>query len=250
WLKDDIDSTARLSPLLRQTRLQLLEWSKDPKAILTSILNSSGHVSFPESEWMAIIKGHAVNLGKVHTHRLSVTTSTKEPRRVAAGIDIVIGEPEPARRVRTAHEWEESWYRFDAALSFVSPHRREELRDYHTWIRGRFEAYHESAHHRVLTLDRKIRVEVASRRDIALNDFSKFAHFEISFIHDLGTGYLSLKANPTNREPGGGDGFRTQKVQVPCNRFNQNRCLSALGKCKYLHICSRCRKAGHGVEKC
>lgn len=250
WLVED-ESCEPLSPLLEKTRKQLLEWAKDPRAVVTSIINSPRHVSFPESEWLAIVKGHAVNFDKIHTHRLSISGSVKDSRRVANGIDILVGDPEPTKYVKTAHDWVEVWYLFDEAMSLVSPHRKSELREYHTWISARFSAYHESAHQRVITLDRKVRMEVASRRDVALNDFRKFDHLEITCINDLGRAVVSSK---TGSGPGwsgiGHSGSKPQKVQAPCNRFNQGRCTSSASRCKYLHVCSRCRQNGHAVEKC
>ncbi|KAF8326469.1 hypothetical protein F5887DRAFT_838926, partial [Amanita rubescens] len=185
WLIED-ETCEPLSALLQKTRKQFLEWSKDPRAVITSIVNLPRHVSFPESEWLTIVKGHAVNFDKVHSHRLSISGTVKDSCQVANGIDLVIGDLEPAKYIRTTHDWAEVWYLFYEAMSLVSPHWRGELREYHTWISARFSAYHETAHHCVITLDRKIRMEVASCRDVALNEFQKFDHLEITCINDLG----------------------------------------------------------------
>ena len=112
------------------------------------------------------LKGQTVDFDKIHTHRLSIATSTKESRRIAEGVDFVIGESEPTKYIRNAHEWQDAWDRFYKAVKFISPHRKQELKDYHDWIKGWFKAYHPSAHYRVLNLDRKIRVEAASQCDL------------------------------------------------------------------------------------
>ena len=253
WLKGrDPEGLFLSNPVLEETRLQLLEWSKDVKTVLSTVVNSDHNVSFPDSQWLALLKGQTVDFDKIHTHRLSIASSTKESRRIAEGVDFVIGESEPTKYIRNAHEWQDAWDRFYKAVKFISPHRKQELKDYHDWIKGRFEAYHPSAHYRVLDLDRKIRVEAASRRDLALNDFHKYSHFETSFTSDSGNGHLASKMG-SNRGSSGRDQRDTpqiQKVQVPCNRFNQGRCPSTPSKCKYLHICSHCRKGSHVMEKC
>jgi len=44
-----------------------------------------------------------------HTHRLSTSGPIKDSRRVANGIDIAIGDPEPTKYMRIAHDWVEAW---------------------------------------------------------------------------------------------------------------------------------------------
>ncbi|KAM6500136.1 hypothetical protein JOM56_003150 [Amanita muscaria] len=98
WAVNDADAEGRLGESLNQTRLQLAEYQKDPRSVLNSVLNSLHRVSFPESEWLAIIKGHAVNFDKVHSHRLSLSTSYKATRRIAQGLDFIIEDPEPPNK--------------------------------------------------------------------------------------------------------------------------------------------------------
>ena len=255
WLTED-ESVEPLSPLLWKTRKQLLEWAKDPWAVLISIVNSAHHVSFPESEWLPILKGHAVNFDKIHTHKLSLSSSTKDSRRVAAGVDILIGEPEPTKHIHTANNWEDLWYLFHRALTLASLHQQTELHDYHSWIQARFSTYHEPAHGWVITFNGKIRMEVALSQDIVLNEFSKVAHLEVMYINDLRHRVLTDKMLPGIIRSGSHDGLTVQKVQAPCNRFNQGCCTSLPSKCKYkglghvsLGMCQKVSQASHSLEE-
>ena len=50
WLKGHEPEGLFLSnPVLEETRLQLLEWSKDVKTVLSTVVNSDHNVSFPDS---------------------------------------------------------------------------------------------------------------------------------------------------------------------------------------------------------
>ncbi|KIL58036.1 hypothetical protein M378DRAFT_87058 [Amanita muscaria Koide BX008] len=250
WTILDNDAEDRLGGPLNQTRLQLAEFQKDPRSVLNSLLNSTHRVSFPESEWLALIKGHSVSFDKIHSHRLSLASSYKASRRIAQGLDFTIEDPEPPNKIRSQGDWENAWYSFFEACTFIFPHRADELRDYHEWIHHRFEACHESVHQRVINLDSKVRSFAASRRDVALNQPSKFNHLEGSYLHEWGTGHCAA-SRPQEKAFSGFSASSSRKSQAPCNRFNEGRCPSKIAsQCRYQHICSKCRKAGHTMEKC
>ncbi|KAF8350321.1 hypothetical protein F5887DRAFT_877576 [Amanita rubescens] len=253
WLdKDAIDEqldTERIKEDLAKTRRQLAEYRKDPRSVLDSVLDAMHHVSFPESEWLAIIKGHAANFDKIHNHRLSLSTSYKATRHIAQGLDFVIEDPEPPNKVKSQGDWENVWYSFFQACTFIFPHRANELREYHEWVHNRFEACHPSFHQRVINLDVKIRNFVASRRDISLEQSYKFSHLEGSYIHEWGAGYIATKLQTSERGAIGGTSS-SRRVQAPCIRFNEGRCPNSSGRCRFLHVCSKCRRGGHVVEKC
>jgi hypothetical protein len=41
-----------------------------------------------------------------------------------------------------------------------------------------------------------------------------------------------------------------RKSQEACIRFNEGRCRNTSARCRYQHTCTRCKRPGHGVEKC
>ncbi|KIL54271.1 hypothetical protein M378DRAFT_63633, partial [Amanita muscaria Koide BX008] len=249
WVSADSDAEQRLGENLNRTRLQLAEFQKDPRTVLNSVLNATHRISFPESEWLAIIKGHSVNFDKVHSHRLSLASSYKATRRIAQGLDFVIEDPEPPNKVRSQGDWENVWYLFFQACTFIFPHRADELRAYHEWIHHRFEACNQSIHQRVINLDNKIRTFAASRRDVALDQPSKFSHFEGSYLHEWGTGHAAASRSQ-EKTFSGGSTSGAGKVQAACNRFNEERCKNTSTTCRYLHVCSKCKRTGHTMAKC
>ncbi|KAJ7927395.1 hypothetical protein B0H13DRAFT_1598725, partial [Mycena leptocephala] len=80
-----------LSPELAKTRSQLVEFAKDPKYVLGTNLNSTRHIAFPESEWLAIIKGQAVDLNKVISSQFSVSHERQHAESIGDGVEIPQG---------------------------------------------------------------------------------------------------------------------------------------------------------------
>ncbi|KAJ7439125.1 hypothetical protein FB451DRAFT_1302844 [Mycena latifolia] len=119
-----------------------------------------------------------------------------------------------------------------------------------------FTSCSEHVHERIILLDRKLRNEVAGRRDLSLSDCGKFGHWERSFLNDHGAAYLESKSkmkDTAGRGPNGGGGGggdkQGKKLKEPCNRFNEERCPSSKSACRYSHVCSRCKR-NHPLPKC
>ncbi|KAJ6630000.1 hypothetical protein B0H10DRAFT_1939249 [Mycena sp. CBHHK59/15] len=82
---------------LTKTRNQLVEYSKDPKYVLSTLLNSTNHISFPESEWSAIVKGQAVKLDKVITSHYSVSHKRQHAETIGERVQLLFGPLTPQR---------------------------------------------------------------------------------------------------------------------------------------------------------
>ncbi|KAJ7642304.1 hypothetical protein B0H17DRAFT_960166, partial [Mycena rosella] len=255
WVVRDFIVEPTLSPELKQTRRQLLEFAKDPKYVLGTILNSTSHIAFPESEWLAIVKGHAVDLNKVITNQFSVSHERQHAESIGDGIQLLFGSSTPTRTVSTHAQWITAWTKAADAITYVFPHRRRELDKYRQYITDLFTSSGEHVHERVIRLDRKLRIEAAGRRDLALNNCAKFSHWERSFLNDNGAAHLQLTPKTKDTpgcgpNSGSGNGADKQgKSKEPCNRFNEERCPSNKSNCRYTHICSRCRR-NHPLSKC
>ncbi|KAJ6610712.1 hypothetical protein B0H10DRAFT_1811192, partial [Mycena sp. CBHHK59/15] len=256
WVVEDfiIEQTGRLSPELARTREQLIEFSKDVKYVLSTILNSTLHISFPESEWAAIVKGQAVDLNKVITSQYSVTHERQHAESIGDNVKLLFGSSTPTKTVSTHSDWITAWTKAAEAITFVFPHRRRELEVYRQYIMDLFSSSGEHVHERIILLDRKLRNEAAGRRDLELSDCARFAHWERSFLNDNGAAYLEskpktkiLRGRGTSAAGGGGDGQK--KSTEICKRFNDERCPSNKSSCRFSHICSRCRR-NHPVSKC
>lgn len=245
WIVDDLILEASLSPELAKTRNQLIEYAKDPKYVLSSLLNSTRHISFPESEWLAIIKGQAVNLDKVITQHYTISHDDRRIEKIGDGVELRFGSYEPTKSVKNFADWILAWGKASEAISYVFPHRRGEIDAYRTYVMDIFSSCNTSLHERVILLDRKIRNEVASRRDVLLSDFFKFTHWERSYLSDQGSAHISNRPEAKT----GGEQIRSRRNPEPCIRFNEERCPSSAATCQFTHICSRCKRR-HPANKC
>ncbi|KAJ7921066.1 hypothetical protein B0H13DRAFT_1508646, partial [Mycena leptocephala] len=186
WVVEDFIIEPTLSPELAKTRRMLLEFAKDPKYMLGTIRNSTNHVAFPDSEWLAIIKGDAVDLNKVITNQFSVSHERQRTEATGDGVQILFGPSTPTKTICTHAEWLTAWSKASEAIVFVFPHRRHELDAYRQYITDLFISSAEHVHERIILLDRKLRNEVAGRRDLSLSDCGRFGHWERSFLSDSG----------------------------------------------------------------
>jgi hypothetical protein len=254
WVVDDYLFEAALSPNLAKTRSQLIEFSRDVKYVLGTILNSTRHISFPESEWAAIVKGQAVDLNKVITSQYSVSHDRQHAESIGDGVQLLFGSSTPTKTVTNQAEWITAWNKTADATIFVFPHRRHELDAYRQYIMDLFSSSGEHVHERIILLDRKLRNEAAGRRDLELSDCRHFSHWERSFLNDNGAAYLESKqkAKDGAGKGSGGTGGGAEgkkKNPEPCKRFNDERCPSNKSSCRYTHICSRCKRS-HPITKC
>ncbi|KAJ7356575.1 hypothetical protein DFH08DRAFT_688781, partial [Mycena albidolilacea] len=255
WVVEDIIVEATLSPELVQTRKQLIEYSRDPKYVLGTILNSTRHMSFPKSEWLAIIKGQAIDLNKVITGQFSIAHERQHVESIGDGIQLLFGSSTPTKTVSMQSEWITAWTKVAEATAFVFPHRRRELEVYRQYVMDLFTSSANFVHERIILLDRKLRNEAVGRRDLELSDCTRFGHWERSFLNDNGAAYLESKpkVKDTSKRGGGsnsgGGGDSQKKSAEPCRRFNDEHCPSNKATCCYAHVCSRCKR-NHPLPKC
>ncbi|KAJ6611519.1 hypothetical protein B0H10DRAFT_1953048 [Mycena sp. CBHHK59/15] len=163
WVVDDFIIEGQLTPELTKSRALLQEFAKDPKYVVSSLLNSTNHISFPESKWSAIIKGQAVNLDKVITSHYSVSHDKQHAETIGNGVQILFGSSETTKSIRTQSDWIAAWTKAAEATVFVFPHRRRELDQYRSYIMDTFISCSENVHEHVILLDRKLCNEVAAR---------------------------------------------------------------------------------------
>jgi hypothetical protein len=211
-------------------------------------------MSFPESEWLAIIKGQAIDLNKVITGQFSVAHERQHAESIGDGIQLLFGSSTPTKTVSTQSEWITAWTKAAEATAFVFPHRRRELEVYRQYVMDLFTSSADFVHERIILLDRKLRNEAAGRRDLELSDCARFGHWERSFLNDNGAAYLESKpkAKDTSKRGGGsngGGGDSQKKSAEPCRRFNDEHCPSNKATCRYAHVCSRCKR-NHPLPKC
>lgn len=95
---------------------------------------------------------------------------TQSTESIGDGVQLLFGSSTPTKTVTNQAEWITAWTKAAEATVFVFPHRRRELDAYKQYIMDLFISSGDHIHERIVLLDRKIRNEVAGRRDLLLSD--------------------------------------------------------------------------------
>ena len=192
----------------------------------------------PSSQWDRILKGEPVDLDQIlsSVHRI---TTVDERRAKIGDTEISLGAIDAAKKVTTYNEWSIAWRKTARAISYVFPHRRQELDDYTDYIEGEFEARQASAHIRVIHYDIAVRNFVCGGQHNLLTDTHKFQRLYAANMHSDGI------QNSSSSRKVSGPGGRKREI---CNRFNNGECQSL--NCRYRHVCRGCNQPGHGKSTC
>lgn len=129
--------------------------------------------NIPPSQWERILKGESVDLNQVLSSIHRITTLDKKKAKIGE-TEISLGAVEAARKISSYNEWSIAWRKAARAISFVFPHRKEELDEYTDYIEGEFEAKQTTAHCRVIHFDIAVRNLVCGGQQILLTDTQKF----------------------------------------------------------------------------
>ena len=228
--------------------LKLIEiYTVDPKATKRSLVNEPDCPEFPDSEWKNIIAGRAVNLDAVLSGQLSTTHDDPKVEKFG-DIEISFGAVEPTKVVKNGGDWTIAWNRTVRATVFAFPHRMPELTSYGEYIVNLFSVTHSSVHGRVISFDKAVRKRIGSVRNLELWDFEKFADLKIAHMDSIGVSVIS----GSSKEDGGRKGKKGKnwRKDEPCNNWNDGKCSQAEEECRRLHVCNKCRKAGHKGKEC
>jgi hypothetical protein len=238
-----LDLPLQLDDIAHKTRQSLASFSRDVKSALASVLNSASFVAFPESEWLALLKGLPVNLDKVAAASHSVSIGSHATHKLADGVEIRLGLAEPTKRIQSIEEWLYSWSEAIKAIVWVFPHRRAEAEAYQQYIISHFKSTAPRYHSRILQLDRRVRSLVASRRDLTLASFHAFSEAERSFLSPFGADFVDEGQSSSSAT-------KPRRNDEPCRRFNAGTCPSTATQCRYAHVCLSCKKTGHIASAC
>ncbi|KAF8576424.1 hypothetical protein K439DRAFT_1367305, partial [Ramaria rubella] len=185
---------------LRQTQQLLKRFSRDYRAVRTSISISDDHPEFPDSKWDNIIRGRPVNLNKVLSTMYMVGADSKRIEHVGA-LKLQIGSSAPIKKVSTQGEWGLTWDRACEALTFVFPHRINELQKYGTFIHRTFGAYQTRFHDRIILFGQAAQAHAAYRKDILLSNFSQSDNLKVMHTSPMGSGFPMSDAASSARLP-------------------------------------------------
>jgi hypothetical protein len=199
----------------------------------------------PSPQWERIFKGEPIELDHFLSslHRTSIN---EEGETRIGNAKISMGITDAKRRVSTAAEWSAAWHFAARAISFVFPHRSEELRNYGDYIEGEFAAKVTHSHPKVILFDIAVRNMVQGGQSILLTDQQHFLRLYSAIVMPDGVEYTSGKSANRRSDLPRASGSKTDI----CNRFNASGCPSSDSDCRYRHICKVCKKGGHGKEQC
>lgn len=117
----------------------LAEFAIDRKYVLGTILNSTGHISFPDSEWLVIVKGNSADRNKVITSQFSVSHECQHAESIGEGVQLLFGSSTLTNTVTNQAEWITAWTRTAEATVFVFSHSGGRDREC-VWVGGGVDA--------------------------------------------------------------------------------------------------------------
>jgi hypothetical protein len=236
------------NPSCNKTQNTLDVFQRDPVTVKRWIrCASSAPAGFPNSEWDALIKGESIDIDTIfsslhHIHRIDESIG-----RVGT-TEIQFGRPKPAAKIETSGQWTAAFNLVVKATSFLFPHRYDELRQYGDYIEELFSAKSSTIHPKLFKYDEAVRFKVGQGQNILLTDKSEFVRYYEAIVAPDGVGTDGTSGgSKTGQKKGGKPG---EKPDI-CHRFNgANGCSATPDKCKYKHICKKCKQRGHGKVDC
>lgn len=249
WAVRERIAPPSLSFSVRQTQSILKNISADPKLVKADLYNRPGLPQFPDSEWVHILAGQAVDLDHVLSGMYTISHDERRTESFADGLDFVFGGVKSTKTVGSHGQWVTAWSATVEATKVVFPHREGELREYATHISSLFTSFAENLHDRVIKYDRALRIRVGQRWDLLLTDSHHFADLHVLWISGAGAAAAASSSSTSGRSSGN-TGAAKPRRRDPCNRFNAGTCTNTNAGCDYAHICSNCRTGGHTSAAC
>jgi hypothetical protein len=103
-------------------------------------------------------------------------------------------------------------------ITFLFPHRRDELLEYAEHIESLFSAKHTGAHSKVILYDQSVRNQVGGGQNVLLTDYHRFGSLGEAILHADGVEYKG-QVNGKGSSRGDGSGKGEGKKEI-CRRFN------------------------------
>ena len=246
WYEREVVARQTRNPSCQKSSQLLDVIGRDIKAVKRWVYTAQTAPSgFPDSEWTNILRGKPINLDHVLSS-LHHIASVKENVGRLRDPEISLGSSEPTRRIQTNGEWISAWNVASRAVSFIFPHRVDELREYGEYINRQFSVKVVSAHRKIILYDVAIRNEVAGGQCFLLTDTQRFNHLYSAIV--MPDGIVSEYGKSSHSNGGKASGSRANTV---CNRFNSGSgCKSSDVDCRFKHICKLCHRTGHGQNQC
>ena len=239
---------ANTHPSCNSTRNTLDIFQRDPTTVKRWIrCASSAPAAFPSAEWDTLIKGEAVNIDSVFSSLHHINHVDESVGRVGS-TEIQFGRPKPAAKIETSGQWTAAFNLVVKATAFLFPHRYDELRQYGDYMEELFSAKSVTIHPRLFKYDEAVRYKVGQGQNILLTDRAEFTRYYEAIVASDGVG---TEGSSEGNKAGSKKGGKPREKSDICHRFNgTNGCSSTAEKCRYKHICKKCKSSGHGKMDC
>ena len=211
-------------------------FAQDPKLAKASILTSPRAPQFPHSEWSDILAGTMVNLNHVLSGMHAISNNNQEVELIG-GIQLKYGAAKAAKKVCNAGDWSQAFCIYSKAVSFIFPHRKEELEDYAEQVATLFAVVTMVNHTIIINYDKAVCTHVGDVCNLFLTNRSKFEDLRLYWLHPLGQGFRDTSMGITHNH----SMKSLFKSDDDCIRFNNGKCPNKASSCKYRHHCSGCR---------
>jgi len=246
--KERRNRKSNTDPSCNKTRNILEILQRDPATIKKWIrCASTAPGGFPSTEWDAIVKGETVNLDTVFSSLHHIQSIDESVGRVG-DTEIKFGRQKPVARVETSGQWTAAYNLVVKATAFLFPHRYEELRKYGDYIEELFSAKSTAIHPKLFRYDEAVRFKVGQGQNLLLTDKGEFIRYYEAIVAPDGVG---IEGASGGSGAGPKKGGKTGDKPEICNRFNSAKgCSATADKCKYRHICKKCKQRGHGQMDC
>jgi hypothetical protein len=160
WTKGSALRANLLPATLQKTRDLLEIYVQDLRYTKQSLLNNPSCSQFPETEWLNILSGRAVNLDTVLTSIYALEHDARHSQHFG-DLKVHVGPAKPAGVVDSFFKWTIAWERTKIATIFAFPHWADELRTYMEHISELFTGWPESEHYKIINYDKGVWVKVA-----------------------------------------------------------------------------------------
>ena len=241
-------STSRRSSCVETCRI-LLQFSEDLSGV-KSLLRVANNLpeGISSTQWDRILKGESVDLNQILSSMHFVQLDEERKGRLGRA-EVVFTVTESKRQVKTGSEWSSAFRRMSKAITFLFPHRREELCEYAEHIESLFAAKHTNAHSKVILYDQSVRNRVGGGQNILLTDYQHFHNLSEAILHADGIEYKGGGKGGSKGGKGSDEGGSSKKDI--CRRFNsKDGCKFSQDECYYKHVCKKCGDGGHGRASC
>jgi hypothetical protein len=128
WYNSTPSSSRRTSCV--ETCKTLLQFSEDLSGT-KSLLRVADNLpeGIPSSQWDRLVRGESVDLNQILSSMHFVQLDEERKGRLGTA-EVVFAVSESKRQIKTGSEWSSAFRRMSKAVTFLFPHRREELLEY------------------------------------------------------------------------------------------------------------------------